>query len=102
MYRPIPSKLMHEVNVGGTAAVIAACRAAGVGTLVYTSSLEVVSGMDEFGRATSLNGLDEAAPIPFKHHLPYATTKAEAERMVLAAHSPLLQRPCEALRRGHS
>ena len=48
--KPVPSLLMTHVNVTGTACVIAACKASGVKTLVYTASLDVVSGCDVHGR----------------------------------------------------
>ena len=86
--RPIPSPKMREVNVDGTRTVIEACKAAKVGILVYTSSLEVVSGVSQDGTVLNIDGVDESAPIPYAHHLPYATTKAAAEELVLAAHSP--------------
>jgi nucleoside-diphosphate-sugar epimerase len=85
--RPVPSLRMHHVNVTGTECVIEACKAAGVGALLYTSSLEVVSGCNEKGVTRKLDGVDESVPVPAKHHLPYANTKAYAERLVLAADS---------------
>ena len=85
--KPVPSLKMTHVNVTGTACIIAAARAAKVSTLIYTASLEVVSGLDVNGISLNLNGVDESAPIPAQHHLPYATTKAYAERLVLAANS---------------
>src|ERR1700710_1554989 len=52
-----PEKDFIKVNVGGTSAVIAACRAAGVPRLVYTSSPSVVyNGGD-------LRGVDGSAPL---------------------------------------
>ena len=89
--RPIPTLKMTHVNVSGTVAVIAAAKAAKVGSLIYTASLEVVSGVDEHGVARKLDGVDESTPIPARHHLPYATTKAYAERLVLAADSSELR-----------
>jgi nucleoside-diphosphate-sugar epimerase len=86
--RPNPTLLMQRVNVDGTFNVIQACKKAGVSTLVYTSSLEVISGFDENGRLLKVQSADESTPIAAVHHLPYATTKAAAERLVLAAHSP--------------
>ena len=44
--RPVPSPRQQHVNVSGTACVVAACQAAGVKALVYTASLEVISGRD--------------------------------------------------------
>ena len=89
--RPRPSLRMQSVNVGGTFEVVQAAKLQGVHTLVYTASLEVVSGMDERGVEEPLRGVDEGAPIPVQHRLPYAATKAAAERLVLAAHGPGLR-----------
>lgn len=69
----------YSANVVGTRNVIAACRSAGVRVLVYTSSPSVVfDGRD-------MKGVDESVPYPEKFHAHYPRTKAEAERMVLAA-----------------
>ena len=67
--KPVPSLKMTHVNVTGTACVIAAARAARVSTLVYTASLEVVSGCDENGIVRKLDGVDESVAIPAQHHL---------------------------------
>lgn len=73
-----------EVNVGGTRNVIAACRKANVSRLVYTSSPSVVyNGGD-------LAGIDESAPLCLQAPCGYPTSKAAAEREVLAAHGPSL------------
>lgn len=84
--RPVPGPNMERVNVAGTHAVVQACKAAGIERLVYTSTMEVVSGTDLTGNAQRTVGVDESAPIPVKHHLPYAASKAAAEQLVLAAH----------------
>jgi nucleoside-diphosphate-sugar epimerase len=69
-----------EVNVGGTQNVLTACREAGVPRLVYTSSPSVVyNGGD-------LAGIDESAPLCLVAPCGYPTSKAAAERVVLAAH----------------
>jgi nucleoside-diphosphate-sugar epimerase len=68
-------------NVHGTRRVIAACRAASVPRLVYTSTPSVTfDGTD----AAGVSEADCAYPARFEN--PYADTKAEAERLVLAAH----------------
>ena len=73
-----------EVNVGGTRNVINACREAGVPRLVYTSSPSAVyNGGD-------LAGIDESAPLCTAAPCAYPTSKAAAEREVLAAHGPSL------------
>ncbi|CAK0799305.1 unnamed protein product [Prorocentrum cordatum] len=85
--RPVPSPKMQLVNVEGTRTILAAVRAtATVRALVYTSSIEVVSGKAADGKRQDLSGgCDETVPIPVEHHLPYAATKAQAELLVLTA-----------------
>ncbi len=68
-----------QPNVCGTRNVIAACRARGVGRLVYTSSPSVVFG------GGSLENADESTPYPPRHHSHYSATKAIAEQAVLEA-----------------
>lgn len=66
-------------NVDGTRNVLEGCRAHGVGRLVYTSSPSVTfDGHDACGA-------DESLPYPERFETSYSETKAEAERMVLAA-----------------
>jgi sterol-4alpha-carboxylate 3-dehydrogenase (decarboxylating) len=63
--------LMHDVNVAGTRNVIAACAAARVPKLVYTSSASVVfDGRD-------LIGVDESAPYAAKPIDYYTETKVQ-------------------------
>ena len=79
-----PAEDFFQVNVEGTRHVIAACRAAGVPRLVYTSSPSVVyTGGD-------LSGVDESAPLCTAAPCAYPPSKAAAERLVRAAHSPEL------------
>lgn len=79
-----PADDFFKVNVEGTRAVIAACRAADTPRLVYTSSPSVVyNGRD-------LRGVDETAPLCERAPSPYPTSKAAAERLVSAANSPAL------------
>ncbi len=73
-----------EINVDGTEHVIEACRAAGVGKLVFTSSPSVVFGEE------ALCGVDESQPYPRRYLADYPETKAVAERMVLEANGPNL------------
>lgn len=80
-----PHARFHATNVLGTQHVLAACRAEGVAELVYTSTPSVV-----FGRA-DLEGVDESVPYPRRHLASYPATKAEAERLVSAAHGPELR-----------
>jgi len=72
----------HRSNVLGTRHVLKACQATGVERLVYTSSASVVFGDKD------IEGGDESLPYPDRHRSPYTATKAEAERMVLAANGP--------------
>lgn len=67
-------------NMDATDNVISACRAAGVGRLVFTSSPSVVAADHD------LRGVDESQPYPQHYSALYPETKAAAERAVLAAH----------------
>ncbi|WP_282298365.1 MULTISPECIES: 2-alkyl-3-oxoalkanoate reductase [unclassified Stenotrophomonas] len=76
----------HKANVVGTDNVIAACRANGIGRLVYTSTPSVTH------RATHpVEGLG-ADEVPYGENFqaPYAATKAIAEQRVLAANDAQL------------
>jgi len=73
-----------SINVDGTRNVIDACKACGVGRLVFTSTPSVVFG------DKSRCGADERLEYPSKHLAFYPETKAAAERMVLEANSPSL------------
>lgn len=74
-----PYRDYHQPNVVGTQTVVDACRARGVGRLVYTSSPSVVHGGGD------LAGVDESEPYPDHHAAAYPATKAEAERIVLGS-----------------
>jgi nucleoside-diphosphate-sugar epimerase len=69
-----------QPNVLGTRHVLAACRAHGVGRLVYTSTPSVVFD----GRAHA--GADESLPYGQNFPCHYPRTKALAEQEALAAH----------------
>ena len=73
-----------ETNVTGTENVLSACRAAGVARLVYTSTPSVVHGGGD------LEGARESLPYPTHYSCHYPKTKAEAERLVMAANGPAL------------
>ncbi|QNH10871.1 2-alkyl-3-oxoalkanoate reductase [Xanthomonas sp. SI] len=76
----------YQPNVVGTENVLAACRAHGVGRLIYTSTPSVTH------RATHpVEGLG-ADQVPYGENFqaPYAATKAIAERAVLAANDAQL------------
>mgnify|MGYP000886970473 FL=1 len=76
----------HKANVVGTDNVLAACRANGVGRLVYTSTPSVTH------RATHpVEGLGaDEVPYGEDFQAPYAATKAIAEQRVLAANDAQL------------
>lgn len=79
-----PADDFFRVNVEGTRHVIAACRDAKVPRLVYTSSPSVVyNGGD-------LAGLDESAPLCTEAPCAYPTSKAAAEKLVLATNDASL------------
>ena len=68
-------------NVTGTANVLAACKEHGIQRLVYTSTPSVVHAGGDVA------GIDESTPYPDHYSSAYPATKAEAERLVLAANS---------------
>ena len=71
----------YNTNVVGTRNVLELCKHYRVSKLVYTSSPSVVfTGHDD-------EGMNESAPYPRRYLSPYPKTKAEAERLVLAANS---------------
>ena len=63
----------RDVNVNGTAAVIAAAKAAGVGRLVFSSTAAVYGAPDR----VPIDELDRLAPTN-----PYGETKLEGERLL--------------------
>jgi nucleoside-diphosphate-sugar epimerase len=80
-----PRSAFTAINVDGTRRVIEACRAAGVSRLVFTSTPSVAHADGD------TEGLrEEQCPYPDHYESPYADTKAEAERMVLAANDATL------------
>lgn len=68
-----------KFNVEGTRALLRACKAAGVARLVFISTIKV------YGEEPRAAVIDESTPVAFDS--PYARTKIEAERLVLAAAS---------------
>ena len=75
----------ERANLSGTRNVLAACRVEAIGMLVYTSSPSVAHAGGDIE-----NG-DESLPYPSHFPAPYPATKAEAERLVLAANGPALK-----------
>ena len=75
---------LHRTNVDGSRTVLQAARSAGVPRLVLVSTEQVVLG------DRPLVDADESWPYPARWPGPYARTKAEAERLVLAATTPEL------------
>lgn len=73
----VTRQAMIDVNVTGTELLLDACRTAGVRSFVYTSSMDVVCGMEAVVDA------DETTPFPEKFANAYAETKATAEATVL-------------------
>jgi nucleoside-diphosphate-sugar epimerase len=68
----------YEANTLGTRNVIDACVEYGVKKLIYTSTPSVVHG------GHNVSGLDESAPYGERFSTHYQSTKAEAEKAVLA------------------
>ncbi len=74
----------YQANFIGTRNVIEACRAAGVGKLVYTSTPSIVfDGRD-------MEGADESVPYAKHFETHYPATKALAERLVLESNDARL------------
>jgi nucleoside-diphosphate-sugar epimerase len=74
-----PHEAFYGVNVEGTRSVLAAARRSGLQRLVYTGSPSVVG----YAHDVANGGSD--LPYASRHECAYAHTKAEAERLVLAA-----------------
>lgn len=74
-----PAAPFERANVTATKNVVAACLAAGVPRLVFTSSPSVVFDGE------SHRGAGRDLPYPAQYLAHYPRTKAEAERIVLAA-----------------
>jgi sterol-4alpha-carboxylate 3-dehydrogenase (decarboxylating) len=76
---PGKAALLDDVNVGGTRVMLRAAQAAGVERFVYTSSIDVVFS------GAAIAGGDESLPYAERHLDDYGRSKADAERLVLAA-----------------
>lgn len=75
----------YATNVTGTRNVLEGCRTTGVPLLVHTSTPSVVYN------GWSLAGADESLPLTRACPCAYPPTKAEAERLVLAANNGSLR-----------
>ena len=75
-------ELLHDVNVGGTAAVVDACVAAGVARVLVVGSAEQYGAVDVDGDAGRLTERTPCRPLS-----PYGRSKVEAEEVALAAHA---------------
>lgn len=75
------SKAIEAINVGGTTNVLDACRATGVGNVVYTSSPSVVLNGE------NIEGGDESLPLVTQPMMAYQASKITAEKLVRHANS---------------
>jgi len=76
-----PYKDYWRANVLGTRNVLEVCQSLKIGKLIYTSSPSVTfDGTDQ-------EGVSESTPYPARFLAHYPATKAEAERLVLAANA---------------
>ena len=78
----VPDDQARELNVGGTARVVEACRRAGVRRLVHTSTTAAICVPDPTGPGAVV---DEAAAGGTALTDTYSTSKAAAEALVLDA-----------------
>jgi len=72
---------VFETNVSGTQKVIEACKITGVKKLVHFSTIHTIHS---YGQEKPL---DETNPLIASSNIAYETSKAEAEKLVLAAAS---------------
>ena len=75
-----PMSLFRRVNVEGTRNVVEAAERAGVRRVIYVSAAAVV-----MGRPEPMRDVTEDMPLHKMPFAPYATSKAEAEEVLLAA-----------------
>ena len=75
-----PMSLFRRINVEGTRNVVEAAERAGVRRIVYVSAAAVV-----MGRPEPMRDVTEDMPLHKMPFAPYATSKAEAEEVLLAA-----------------
>jgi nucleoside-diphosphate-sugar epimerase len=87
---PYPPPLMVEINVNVTERLLALAQASRVGCFVYTSTIDVVCGLEPLVFA------DESAVYPRRPGTGYAQTKGAAERLVIAANDTKYAGGCES------
>lgn len=75
-----PIALFRRINVEGTRNVVEAAERAGVRRVVHVGAAAVV-----MGRPEPMRGVTEGLPLHKMPFAPYATSKAEAEDLLLAA-----------------
>lgn len=75
-----PMSLFRRINVEGTRNVVEAAERGGVRRVVYVSAAAVV-----MGRPEPMRGVTEGMAVRKMPFAPYATSKAEAEEVLLAA-----------------
>ncbi|KAK6738969.1 hypothetical protein RB195_020826 [Necator americanus] len=75
--------LAYRINVDGTALLMECCKRVGVKRFIYTSSVCVIFTNKELINATE----DYPYPLESQHTSMYGSSKAQAERLVLAANS---------------
>jgi nucleoside-diphosphate-sugar epimerase len=79
-----PYEDYYRANVLGTRSVLDACMASGIRRLVYTSTPSVIHAGGD------IEGVDERVPLATRFETAYPATKADAERLILAANGPQL------------
>ena len=79
-----PSTDYYRANVLGTRNILDACRENGIRRLVYTSTPSVIHAGGD------IEGVDESVPLATHFETAYPATKADAERLILAANGPEL------------
>ncbi len=84
--RPAEMEPMRQINVGGTLAVIDACKQAGIKRLVHVSSVAAL------GASVDSNPIDETASFNLAGYgIPYFETKHESEQLALDANDSQLE-----------
>lgn len=79
-----PREDYYRANVLGTRNVLDACAVNGIHRLVHTSTPSVIHAGGD------VEGVDESVPLATRYETDYPASKAEAERLVIAANGPQL------------